>query len=62
MEEHRYSQQIKKLRAYLGLSLSAFAKPLDLSSPYISQLENGFSASSENVINIICETYHVNPK
>lgn len=43
-----------------GLSKTAFAKSLNLSQPFVSQLCSGASLPSERTIRDICETYSVN--
>lgn len=48
------------VRTFLGMSQSAFAENLHLSSGYISSLENGTRAVNLRVIKLICATYGVN--
>ena len=43
-----------------GLSKTAFAKSLNLSQPFVSQLCAGVSMPSERTIRDICEKYNVN--
>lgn len=43
-----------------GLSKTAFAKSINLSQPFVSQLCSGVSLPSERTIRDICEKYNVN--
>ena len=43
-----------------GLSKTAFAKSINLSQPFVSQLCSGVSLPSERTIRDICEKYSVN--
>lgn len=53
------NQRIKMVRTFLGMSQSAFAQNLHLSSGYISSLENGTRTVNLRAIKLICATYGV---
>lgn len=55
-----YSKKVKELRIYLGLSQTAFAKPLKISPTQIRRIERGESVVYEDVISQICNAYSVN--
>lgn len=55
------NKKIVELRNKLGLSRATFAKALDTSPSQMANIEAGRIVTSDEFIQKICSTYHVNP-
>lgn len=53
-------ERIKKLRTYLELSQEQFAKKIERTKGYISNIENGHAGMSSSTISSICSAFAVN--
>ena len=55
------NKKIVELRNKLGLSRATFAKPLDIYPSQMTRIEAGKVVLSDEFLQKICSTYHVNP-
>lgn len=58
-EKNPINFKIQKLRDYLGLSKTEFARKLNFSTAHVIKLEKGTVSYREDVLNKICDTFHV---
>ena len=58
--KNEINDRIKKVRNILGLSISAFARDVNMSQSILSLYESGKRPPSNMAIGLICKTYHVN--
>lgn len=61
-QNKKTAERIQTLRKYLGLSKSAFASQLGMSSTHVTRLENGTTKASDQLIRQICRTFQVDSK
>lgn len=54
------NERIKKIRAWEGLSQTAFGQKIGVSRDVINNLELGRVEPKDSIIKLICFTYHVN--
>ena len=54
-------KKIVELKAKLGLSRASFAKALDISPSQMARIEAGKVVLSDEFLQKICSTFHVNP-
>ena len=55
------NKKIVELRNKLGLSRASFAKALDISPSQMARIEAGKVVLSDEFLQKICSTFHVNP-
>ena len=53
-------QHLKKIRKHLGIKQEDFAKGLDITGGYLSEIETGKKKPSFNILNKLVDRYYVN--
>ena len=54
--------RVKQLRLALGKSQEEFAKDINMTAGYISQVENEISQPSDRTVEAICGAYSISPE
>lgn len=57
--KYEIGQRIRRLRSSLDLSQMQFAESIDISIPFLSEIENGKKSMSQEILHRICSTHHV---
>lgn len=57
--KYEIGQRIRKLRCSLDLSQMRFAESIDISVPFLSEIENGKKSMSQEILHRICSTHHI---
>ena len=57
--KYEIGQRIRKLRASLDFSQMQFAESIDISVPFLSEIENGKKSMSQEILHRICSRHEV---
>ena len=57
--KYEIGQRIRKLRNSLDFSQMRFAESIDISIPFLSEIENGKKSMSQEILHRICSRHHV---
>lgn len=57
--KYEIGQRIRKLRTSLDFSQMQFAESIDISVPFLSEIENGKKSMSQEILHRICSTHQI---
>ena len=57
--KYEIGQRIRKLRSSLDFSQMRFAESIDISVPFLSEIENGKKSMSQEILHRICSTHQI---
>ena len=57
--KYEIGQRIRRLRSSLDFSQMQFAESVDISVPFLSEIENGKKSMSQEILHRICSTHRI---